>query len=368
MNRHCLRRSADIGLKVLLVLNLFLLPQWTFGQQDKAGPKNVQLLTGLSDLPLQRTMNFMRASLGVHCDYCHVIDDEWHFEKDDKPSKLAARKMIQLTADINTQYFNGKPVVNCYTCHQGHIKTVGAPTFPVAVPEFPTVVPDLNDSASLPTVDAILDRYATALGGETAINHIHSRSLKGSVQLWDREPHPAEIYQQAPDKYLSVVTTAQGKNYRGYDGTTGWTRSGERVNKLKGGGLSELARIADLFKDLKIKDRRQGLKVVGKEKIGDRDCYVLEASLSQNTTERLFFDTATGLLKRRLTLMETKVGIVPERFDFDDYRDVDGVKEPFSVEMYYVDPWVSQVRKYTEVKHNVPFDESTFSMPGAGGN
>jgi hypothetical protein len=356
-----------MGIQLALVLTVFLFPHRASGKQGKTGPKNVQLLTGLSDLPLQRTMNFMRASLGVHCDYCHVFDNEWHFDKDDKATKLVARKMIQLTADINTQYFNSKPVVSCYTCHQGHITTVGTPTFPVAVPDFPTVVPAQNDPGPLPSVADVLDHYETALGGRTAIDRMRSRSLKGSVQMWDHEPHPIEISQVAPDKYLSIMTTGQGRNFRGYDGSTGWARSAESVRKLGGGALSELVRIADIYKDMRIKERRPGLKVIGKEKIGDKDCYVLEAPVSQNTTEKLFFDTATGLLKRRLTLMETKVGVVPERFDFDDYRDVDGVREPFSVDMYYVDPWVSQIRQYTEIKHNVALDDSIF-VPGAPRN
>ena len=35
--------------------------------------------------------------------------------------------------------------------------------------------------------------------------------------------------------------------------------------------------------------------------------------------------------KRKLTLKETSVGVLPEQADFDDYRDVGGVKIPFVV-------------------------------------
>ena len=42
----------------------------------RAEQKNVHLLTGMTDLQLQQTMNFMRASLGVHRDFCHVVNDK----------------------------------------------------------------------------------------------------------------------------------------------------------------------------------------------------------------------------------------------------------------------------------------------------
>ena len=58
----------------------------------RAEQKNVQLLTNMTDTQLQRTMNMMRASLGVHCDFCHVVDDKngWQFDKDD-PDMLGSR-------------------------------------------------------------------------------------------------------------------------------------------------------------------------------------------------------------------------------------------------------------------------------------
>ena len=42
----------------------------------RAEQKNVQILTNMTDTQLQRTMNMMRTSLGVHCDFCHVIGDK----------------------------------------------------------------------------------------------------------------------------------------------------------------------------------------------------------------------------------------------------------------------------------------------------
>jgi len=78
--------------------------------------KNIQVFKGIPAPQLQPTMEFIAASLGVQCTYCHVLRE---FEKDDKPTKATARRMIQMTMTINKESFDGNREVNCYTCHRG---------------------------------------------------------------------------------------------------------------------------------------------------------------------------------------------------------------------------------------------------------
>jgi hypothetical protein len=93
--------------------------------------KNIQVLKGLPDSQLFSVMNFMRGSLGVSCAYCHVHNeggDKWEWEKDDKPAKRAARRMMQMVIDINKTNFNGAQPVTCYTCHRGEEARRSAPS------------------------------------------------------------------------------------------------------------------------------------------------------------------------------------------------------------------------------------------------
>jgi len=53
---------------------------------------NIQVLKGLPESQLIPVMNFMGASLGVRCTYCHVNKDgKWDFPSDEKPEKKTAR-------------------------------------------------------------------------------------------------------------------------------------------------------------------------------------------------------------------------------------------------------------------------------------
>jgi hypothetical protein len=63
-------------------------------------------------------------SLGVQCDFCHVMGA---FEKDDKPQKQTARKMLMMAHQINADNFNGHMRVTCWTCHRGSSEPASAP-------------------------------------------------------------------------------------------------------------------------------------------------------------------------------------------------------------------------------------------------
>jgi hypothetical protein len=66
---------------------------------------------------------------------------------------------------------------------------------------------------------------------------------------------------------------------------------------------------------------------------------------------------------RRTSLTTTLVGQIPEQVDFADYKDVDGMKLPFTIRISAVDPSYSGVRKFTEIKLNVPVDPKQFNKP-----
>src|SRR5581483_5007615 len=170
----------------------------------RAEQKNLQVLSGLSDLQLQRVMNFMRASLGVHCDFCHVVTKEsgWDWANDSKQNKRTARHMIEMVDQINSQNFEGKPVVSCMTCHRGSTEPVGLPVMPQAAPPFPT--PVRTRPTNLPTREQVVAKYLAALGDVSRITA--PRTLTGTREGYDGKPASFEA-QISGDKVHVVGTT-----------------------------------------------------------------------------------------------------------------------------------------------------------------
>jgi len=119
------------------------------------------------------------------------------------------------------------------------------------------------------------------------------------------------------------------------------------------------------FSNIKLKEEFPRLRLGGRDKIGDRNVVIVSGTTADNHRARLFFDAETGLLLRRISYTETMIGVIPEQIDFEDYRDVDGVKLPFTVKISSVEPGLVSTRKYSEIKMNAPVDDSKFKMPAA---
>lgn len=100
-------------------------PEQTAGEHFK----NVKTdsLKGLPASQFIDNMRYFTWSLGKDCEFCHVKD---HFDSDDKKEKQTARKMVDMTASIDQNNFEGHPDVRCFTCHEGHNRPLSHPLFP----------------------------------------------------------------------------------------------------------------------------------------------------------------------------------------------------------------------------------------------
>ena len=115
---------------------------------------------------------------------------------------------------------------------------------------------------------------------------------------------------------------------------------------------------------LKLKDQYSSMRVSGQDKIDGRDVFVLSAIRFDNKRERLYFDVENGLLRRRISYMSTIVATIPQQTDFEDYREVEGLKLPFMITVSSVDRGNLPIsRKFAEIKLNVRVDHSKFDKP-----
>jgi hypothetical protein len=328
--------------------------------------KNIQVLNGLPQSQLIPVMNYMGSSLGVKCTFCHVKNgDKWDFVSDEKPEKGTAREMIKMVQSINKGNFKGNPAVGCFTCHRGSEHPVRVPELPIAAPTpFAEVPAATATKETPPTADQILARYTEALGGSAVIDKLKTRTMKGAWLTSDGTTLGYEVYQAVPDRLYTVLNTPkQGAIERGFNGQTAWEKGARGLRDLEGTQLFYLKRYPDLFKDIKLQGQFTRISYGGKDKINGRDVYVLRGLGIDGKGERLFFDAQTGLLVRRITSTPTIVGLIPEQVDYEDYRDVDGMKMPFIIRTTSIDSFYNSTRKFTEIKLNVPVDETKFNKP-----
>jgi hypothetical protein len=336
--------------------------------------KNIQVLKGLREKDLYQVMNFMAVSLGEECDFCHVVKGRdakngqriWAWESDEKPEKQSGRRMLQMVLMINgsNKVDFTQNSVTCFTCHRGQTTTVGLPPMPLAKSghEGLLLKPTTPEPPrARPSVEEIFARYLQAIGGGNA-SSTKTLFMKGTRVASQNRNVPNEITMSLPDKLLIVSTTPQGSVRQILSGDNGWVLSGTNFRTLSPTEVADARRgLQALFGIVKVA-HSPGMQLAGVEKIDGREMWVV----AKSTPEKMVtydFDAETGLLRRTRTINHTAALPIPEQIDFEDYRDVDGVKLPFTIRSSAIDTYDSWTRTFTEIKRNLPVNDSLFAQP-----
>ena len=326
--------------------------------------KNIKVLTGLPASQLMPVMHLMRASLGTQCDFCHVTEGN-RYDLDTKWKKEAARRMIRMVLAINKDNFEGRTLVTCNTCHRGQEHPVRVP--PIGQGLFvDTTRSDLEPAPEkLPDAPAVLDRYIAALGGRAALESVTSRVSRGTLlrptvvdsgtpkaRAVNRgQEDPFEIVQEAPDRVTATVGPPSQQMVQRVEGASGTFQGPRGERPMTPQEVALLAEKTDLRKELKLRDRADKARVIGREPLDGKEALVVRLMGDDGTSQLLYFDAGTGLLRRQIVNHPTVLGPDPEQTDFDDYRDVGGVKVPFVVKTSYLDDnHLGTTRKLVEVK------------------
>jgi hypothetical protein len=324
-------------------------------QVETAGQrfKSIKVLNDMPADQLGKVMNMFSASLGVKCAFCHASNDD-DFEKEGFEHKDAARKMIRMVFDINKANFNGRPEINCNTCHHGisHPQATFPLTPPVAVEERP------KQPETKPTVDEILAKYETALGGRAKLEKIVSRQIKANRIEPDGKTVEPETKWFKTNKYYGETLYGTTLVTEGFDGTNGWKAGNKAAIYMKPDEAEQLKREAELFSPANLKTIYPRMEFRSVDRIDGHEVYFLTATTASGVRERLYFDVASGLLARRSASTPTIFGNYVYQVDYADYKPIDGVKIPMTV--HYAMPNISWTLKVVGVKNNIPIDDAKF--------
>src|SRR5579871_715795 len=277
--------------------------------------KNIKVLKGIPADQLIPAMEFITASLGVECEFCHVRQEHGlAFDKDDKKPKQIARKMIAMANAINKDNFEGHREVTCYSCHRGASHPVGTPLV-AAEGEKPPLAEHEHDNkadASLPAADLLFEKYLTAAGGADAIQRITSRVEKGTISGFGDQHYSIDIFAKAPDKRLSTMHMPGGESTTAFDGKAGWLSFPGRPVHMMNAAESSGARIdADFHLPIDAKSLRDKWKPAPGEAIDGHATNVLVGQTEGEPPIRLYFDAQSGLLVRLIRYVETPLGQLP---------------------------------------------------------
>lgn len=334
--------------------------------------KNVQVLKGIPVDEFLDTMGMFAASTGLNCTDCHIPESggSWARYADDNQLKRTTRGMIALVNNINRTNFGGRPVLTCYSCHNGGRRPKVIPSLAVQY----AVEPLIDDpyetlqAGGAPSADAVLDKYIRAVGGAARLASVTSVVAQGTYTGFDDfEKYPLDIFAVAPNQRTTILHTQYGDQTTTYDGRSGWVAAPmeikpEPVMALTGGNLEGAGLDAELAFPGRIKQVLGGGLVVGPlTVIGDRDVRIVQGKKASGLPIKLYFEEESGLLARLVRYSESPVGRVPTQIDYEDYRDVSGIKIPFK----WTSTWTDgrTVFELSSVQVNAAIAATRFAKP-----
>lgn len=214
------------------------------------------------------------------------------------------------------------------------------------------------------TAEQVIEKSIDATGGRAALEKLSSTYAKGSMEMGAAHMHGTmEYYSKAPNKLL-VVTTIDGvgEMKQGFDGQTAWALTPQGLVDITGPQLEAMKRQATFNRELKWREMFPKVELKGKEKVGDKDAWVVVMSPATGAPVTQYYDATSFLLLRQNATHEMPQGPIEVTTDFSDYRDVgNGMKAPF--QLMQKTPMGEVVTKISEMKNNVPIDDAKFAKP-----
>lgn len=220
------------------------------------------------------------------------------------------------------------------------------------------------------TVDDIIAKHVKAVGGLEKLKSIKTERITAKVEASGMEI-PITILQKRP-RMIRTDTTIQGMvQIQAYDGKDGWSvspfqgkKDPEPMSPEEVKRLDNRADMDGVLVDYKAKGHK--VELIGKDKVEGSDAYKLKVTLKNGDVDTMYLDADSFLLVKT----EGKRMIRGTESEFEtslgDYKPVQGMMMPFSLEAGAKGSHVKQKVTITKIELNVPIDDALFKMPAKG--
>ncbi|MEF8983465.1 MAG: pitrilysin family protein [Bacteroidales bacterium] len=220
----------------------------------------------------------------------------------------------------------------------------------------------IEAAAPLPedlTPEKVVEEYIEAIGGRKQINNIKDLQQTGSVSMNGRTI-TIKTYREAPDKYANVTEmNGQVMQKQVYDGEEGKMTGMGEERQIKGDQLKNLRYEARMFKFLNYNELDVELELRGIESVEGEKAYEIRVTNPAGQVHYDYYSIDTGLKIQTKSTQQTQQGEVTTIQKFSDYKTVNGVKFPYTIE---ISGMRSMTLKIDNYKVNEGIDSSVFDL------
>lgn len=180
-----------------------------------------------------------------------------------------------------------------------------------------------------PSVSQILDAFIGALGGRENIMKLKDRTSDyrgetGGMVFRFR------TLQMVPGMISQSMEMGALRQSLVSDGISGKTITMQDSSAIEKPAVKDLL-LEDLRAPLEIASICDSIVYRGQVRLGEKDCYRISMKKPSGGILLKYYDVKTGLLLRDQNTIKTPKGEITQTSDYEDYRDISGVKFPFRI-------------------------------------
>lgn len=222
------------------------------------------------------------------------------------------------------------------------------------------------------SVDEIVARHIAARGGTEKIRAINTLKITRTVATGIGSQVRVVIYKKRPQLFKAEQQSAAPGapvTMRGVNAEAAWdTVAGGKIVTRPEAAAAEARELDGDFDGLLVDWKEKGHTVAyeGKEMLPGAATHKLKVTTKSGTVRTIYLDATTYLDRRHTGVLNLPGGRQFDvTIDFDNWREVNGVKFPFDIneERTGKEPVVSLVTYTEKIEANVPLEDAFFATP-----
>ena len=231
----------------------------------------------------------------------------------------------------------------------------------------------LAPMAHAQTVDEILAKYYDACGGLAKLKALNTVRLTGTMTMGQGMEAPITIERKRPGMSRTEFTIQGMTGIQAFDGTRTWSVLPFMGKKDPEVGTDEDNKNAQDDADfdgplVDWKAKGNTVELAGKESVEGADAFKLKVTKKNGNVDYDYLDAETYLLVKTEGKRRFRGTEIDGETTLSDYKDVDGLMEPFSLESGAKGMPQKRKMSFSKIENNVPIDDSRFAVPaGATG-
>jgi len=210
------------------------------------------------------------------------------------------------------------------------------------------------------TAKAVINRYLYAIGGVDKFKSVLDRTtvMTGTAM---GQPIDIMVMQKYPDKFFQELQAGEVKQFLYYNSGKGTMTIGDEKINIEGKELERLSMDANMQLLLDPESHGVKMELLPIEFVDSVECLVIKFTLPSGIRWFQYYANDSGLKVKEIKEIQTKQGLFEQETYFSDYREVSGLKFPFTLKQYFGIQEIDLT--VTSIEINTDLEDKVFEVP-----